>query len=486
MASSFAARSARAPGSSALRPAPRSPSGRRRARVALAIVAKGQKGVRRVAQAPGQEQFPPGSVMGKMMNLRLNTINWKVLAEASEKLEGELASQPILGLVRAEVTLRGVDALERERRGYREYILLRSLGLKAWFTMATSRAGVKDPRMRCAVGAALAKPDGEFNIYRRVFAHSREVAENEDWNAFADGLAGDVRRVAETVAEADLKTTKVRYDAKVTEEDFDRIEAEVNGAIEALEAIKNEGVKGGEEEEARAIAVTVPWVDPGAPPPGVLPSSEAGGSEEGASSSEEGASSEDASAAESMFGKRSKKKKAKMPKAGGGVVAGASALASALRSGGSLEATLARLAKRQAEPTFPDVARWTIGDAKQATASEAVAALAAVALGAPEGSTVVAPSAIFASALAFDLGTFGRGRRVVSPERAAAEGSSEWSSSSSGGSPVYEAGSLAVFLAFDPAADPEGDAARMKKGMANARAAGAVPASVTVRLAPRA
>ena len=331
--------------------------------------------------------------MGKMMNLRLNTINWKVLAEASEKLEGELASQPILGLVRAEVTLRGVEALERERRGYREYILLRSLGLKAWFTMATSRAGVKDPRMRCAVGAALAKPDGEFNIYRRVFAHCRAVAENEDWNAFADGLAGDVRRVVETVAEADLKTTKVRYDAKVTEEDFDRIEAEVNGAIEALEAIKNEGVKGG-EEEARAIAVTVPWVDPGAPPPGVLPSSEAGGSEEGASSSEEGASSEDASAAESMFGKRSKKKKAKMPKAGGGVVAGASALASALRSGESLEATLARLAKRQAEPTFPDVARWTVGDAKQATASEAVAALAAVALGAPEGSTVVAPSAI--------------------------------------------------------------------------------------------
>ena len=68
--------------------------------------------------------------------------------------------------------------------------------------------------MRCAVGAALAKPDGEFNIYRRVFAHSREVAENEDWNAFADGLAGDVRRVAETVAEADLKTTKVRYDVE--------------------------------------------------------------------------------------------------------------------------------------------------------------------------------------------------------------------------------------------------------------------------------
>ena len=109
----------------------------------------------------------------------------------------------------------------------------------------------------------------------------------------------------------------------------------MNGAIRALEAIKNEGVKGGEGEGAR-LAVTVPWVDPPRAPPGRTPVFEAGGSEEEPPHPKRSLI-RDASAAESMFGKRSKKKKAKMPKAGGGVVAGASALASALRSGPSLE-----------------------------------------------------------------------------------------------------------------------------------------------------
>ena len=127
-----------------------------------------------------------------MMNLRLNTINWRVLNDAADKLEGELASQPILGLVKAETLLRGVDALEKEGRGYREYILLRSLGLKMWFTHATSRGGVSDPRTRCAVGKALASPDGEFNIYRRILTHA-PLAKAGNWEAFADGLAAGTR-----------------------------------------------------------------------------------------------------------------------------------------------------------------------------------------------------------------------------------------------------------------------------------------------------
>ena len=131
------------------------------------------------------------------MNLRLNKINWKVLSDASDKLDGELASQPILGLVRAEVLLRGVDELQREGRGYKEYILLRSLGLKAWFTMATSRAGIVDPVERCAVGKALADPAGEHNIYRRVLAHAPRAAEG-DWTGFADGLAEDARAPPQT------------------------------------------------------------------------------------------------------------------------------------------------------------------------------------------------------------------------------------------------------------------------------------------------
>ena len=44
--------------------------------------------------------------------------------------------------------MRGMETLTAENRGYKEYILIRSLGLKAWFTMATSRAGVMDPLAR--------------------------------------------------------------------------------------------------------------------------------------------------------------------------------------------------------------------------------------------------------------------------------------------------------------------------------------------------
>ena len=207
-------------------PSPRPP---RRARVLVAPSAKGQKGVRKIAQAPGQEQFAPGTALSKMMNLRLNKINWKVLSDASDKLDGELASQPILGLVRAEVLLRGVDELQREGRGYKEYILLRSLGLKAWFTMATSRAGIVDPVERCAVGKALADPAGEHNIYRRVLAHAPRAAEG-DWTGFADGLAEDARAAANAITEEDTKTVKVRYDAAVTAAHFEFIEAEIAAA----------------------------------------------------------------------------------------------------------------------------------------------------------------------------------------------------------------------------------------------------------------
>ena len=57
--------------------------------------AKGQKGMRKVLTNP-MEQYAPGSVLGKMFNVRLNKINWAVLSDAADKLEGELASQPIL------------------------------------------------------------------------------------------------------------------------------------------------------------------------------------------------------------------------------------------------------------------------------------------------------------------------------------------------------------------------------------------------------
>lgn len=51
--------------------------------------------MRKVLSNPA-EQFAPGSVLGKMMNLRLNKIEWKVLSDAADKLDGELMTQPIL------------------------------------------------------------------------------------------------------------------------------------------------------------------------------------------------------------------------------------------------------------------------------------------------------------------------------------------------------------------------------------------------------
>jgi hypothetical protein len=45
---------------------------------------------------------------------------------------------------------------------------------------------------------------------------------------------------------------------------------------------------------------------------------------------------------------------------------------------------------------------------------EAIAAAAALALAAPEGATVIAPSALFASALTFDLATLGANGRLLS------------------------------------------------------------------------
>ena len=419
-------------------------------------------------QAPGQEQFAPGTALSKMMNLRLNKINWNVLSDASDKLDGELASQPILGLVRAEVLLRGVDELRREGRGYKEYILLRSLGLKAWFTMATSRAGIVDPVERCAVGKALADPAGEHNIYRRVLARA-PLAAAGDWTGFADGLAADARAAADAVTEEDTKTVKVRYDAGVTAAHFEFIEAEIAAAAKAARDAK----KG---DDATTTIVLVPWTDPGAAPN--IPDAAGTDGAESATSASASARSDAVPPAaeedddvdvESMFGKKSKKKK----KAGAGAAARAAAAAAGRGEMPSLDAVLSQLAKKQAEPTFPDVSAWCVG-AAQATGSEAIAAASATALASPPGAVVVVPSQLFASALTFDLGVLGEDRAVISAARAAKEDVAAW-----GG----KEDAAVVFVTFDPSEDDAAnDAAR--DAAAKAKAAGRAVVAAAVALAP--
>ena len=442
-----------APGAAPLR---RSPARSARARARTTPTAKGQKGVRRVVSSPGQEQFPPGSTLGKMMNLRLNTIDWRVLNDAADKLEGELASQPILGLVKAETLLRGVDALEKEGRGYREYILLRSLGLKMWFTHATSRGGVTDPRTRCAVGKALASPDGAFNIYRRILTHA-PLAKAGDWDLFADGLAADARAAADAATEEDLRTTKVRYDAAVTAAHFEFVDAEIAAAARVIEQAFN-------EKNALVSAVAlVPWMDPGDAP---ARASAAGGEAAAAAAADERSSEDDV---ESMFGKKKKKKKmpSRVLRAATPSSAKNEATTAVFRDG--LEKTLGKLVKKQAEPTFPETSAWNVGE-KQATGSDAVAAAVAICLRLPPACVIVVPTDVFASALTFDLGVLGLDKRVVSAAAFVAEESEEANENEN-----------AVLLAFDPAA-PGADAA-LAAAAAKAKASAASAAMLTVALA---
>jgi hypothetical protein len=447
-----------APGAAPLR---RSPARSARARVRTTPTAKGQKGVRRVVSSPGQEQFPPGSTLGKMMNLRLNTINWRVLNDAADKLEGELASQPILGLVKAETLLRGVDALEKEGRGYREYILLRSLGLKMWFTHATSRGGVSDPRTRCAVGKALASPDGAFNIYRRILTHA-PLAKAGNWEAFADGLAADARAAAEAATEEDLRTTKVRYDAAVTAAHFEFLDAEIAAAARVIEQAFEKTTTSDDNDDALVSAVAlVPWMDPGDAP---ARASAAGGEAAAAAAADE---PEDD--VESMFGKKKKKKKmpSRVLRAATPSAAKNEATAAVFRDG--LEKTLGKLVKKQAEPTFPETSAWNVGE-KQATGSDAVAAAVAICLRLPPACVIVVPTDVFASALTFDLGVLGLDKRVVSAAAFVAEESEEANENEN-----------AVLLAFDPAA-PGADAA-LAAAAAKAKASAASAAMLTVALA---
>ena len=222
------------------------------------------------------------------------------------------------------------------------------------------------------------------------------------------------------------------------------------------------GAKRGDDPVATAVAI--PWVDPGAAPATARP--KAGDSPGGDSPTETTVDTEDIEeeedSFESMFGKKAKKKN----KNKGGA---ASAVRGAMRAAGgaapSLDAVLSQLVKKQQEPTFPEVDAW-ITKGGQATASEAVAAALAMCLEAPEGAVVVAPSALFASAVSFDTGSLGNGRRLIAPGQAAG-GGVEW-------------GERAVFIAFEP--DSCGADVTLAKGVKSAVDAGAGVVVVAVAL----
>jgi hypothetical protein len=282
------------------------------------------------------------------------------------------------------------------------------------------------------------------------------MAANDDWVGFANGLAEDAKSVANTLTDDDVKTAKNRYDKSIDTSAFVAIDESVKKAAELCA-----GAKRGDDPVATAVAV--PWVDPGAAPATARP--KAGDSPGGDSPTETTVEkteedTEEEDSFESMFGKKAKKKNK------GGA---ASAVRGAMRAAGgaapSLDAVLSQLVKKQQEPTFPEVDAW-ITKGGQATASEAVAAALAMCLEAPEGAVVMAPSALFASAVSFDTGSLGNGRRLIAPGQAAGD-AVEW-------------GERAVFIAFEP--DSCGADATLAKGVKSAVDAGAGVVVVAVAL----
>ena len=318
----------------------------------------------------------------------------------------------------------------------------------------------------------------EFNIYRRVLEHASKAADG-DWDGFADGLAADVNTVKETLlTEERMKTTKNRYDPGVTASHFEYIDAQTKAAAEVVAKAKP-------GDEPKVVSLIVPWVDAGAAP--VLAGAAAGAASSEAPDAETAAVVDDAAESdiESMFGKKKKKNKKKK---GAGATAAAAMNAAGKAMGGktpSLDAVLSQLVKKQAEPTFPDVDEWTrgrggggggSGGIAQATGSEAIAAASAFALAtAPTGATVVAPSALFASALTFDLETLGGGGRVVDAAATATATAVE-----------AKADAPAVFIVFDPPGDAAGvgSDADLAAAVAKARDAGSPVVVCTVAMAP--
>jgi hypothetical protein len=306
------------------------------------------------------------------------------------------------------------------------------------------------------VGKALASPDGEFNIYRRVLAHA-PLAKSGDWEGFADGLAADARAAADAVTDADRKTAKVRYDASVADAHFAFLDAEIENAVKKIETAFEDERENKRNAFVSAVAL-VPWLDPGPAPLSVATEKKSV-----ATASADAPVSDDV---ESMFGK--KKKKTKMPRAKGSLSNAVSPLNDASVS---LEKTLSKLVKKQAEPTFPEVDAWTVGE-KQATGSDAVAAAVAAALRLPTGCVFVVPTDVFASAMTFDLGEIGLNRRVVSAAAFAKESSAK----------EGEEKEKVVILAFDPAG--AGADAAVAAAAAKAKASAASTALLTVALAP--
>jgi ribosomal protein S11 len=361
--------------------------------------------VRRVAvQQQQQSEFVPGSLLSRVVNLNKNTINWEALEKALESLSGSDGggngengedASGVFGLVRGELNVKTREELTERSFGYKEFVLLRTLGLKTYTLASCFRAkNVKTPVLKCAVGRVLADPgskaDGFYGLYARCSdALSGSGGEDDGGSAlkFLDRVTERIETIAEEKLDEEfVSKTKNRYAKDVDESTFERAYGE--NAKKAVEFVFS--------SENDELILDVPNFDL----PENIGSALAGG-EVGASTAED----DDEPFA---FGKKSKKKKKKAP-------AAASAISDAMKSAsGGQKSTLEALAdlittqakkKKQQEPTFPEFANWG-----QSTAAEAMGILLTICLAIGEECVgnknsrviLVLPSDLMLSALFFD------------------------------------------------------------------------------------
>lgn len=332
----------------------------------------------------------PGSLMSRLVNARTQTLDWKKLFEMADAIGDkthDLSTQPTLGLIRGELKLGGGDDLNNASRasGYREYVLQRTLGMKAMLTAATNGT-CKDPKRRCAIGRALAEPKNP----RSLFATFAARATPEGVDAFLRGCEEDLRAIEGELTEENVARTKNFYGAHVNEAHFEYLENQARKCAERAAASS-----AAESSSSAAAFTVVPVVVPN------MDVVENAAVDDAAANNYSGDEDSD----EMMFGKKSKKKKNK--KNGGGAVATSAAATSNLVSsilakgkGLTAEDALSIMAEKfgSTEPAFPEIQAWG-----QTTSSEAAAVVLSILARAPAGCAVVLPSNLMTSTLTFGV-----------------------------------------------------------------------------------
>ena len=129
-------------------PSKTSSSSRRRRRSSTCFAAVRRVAVQQQQQQQQQSEFVPGSLLSRVVNLNKNTINWEALEKALESLSGSDGNggengedaSGVFGLVRGELNVKTREELTERSFGYKEFVLLRTLGLKTYTLASCFRA----------------------------------------------------------------------------------------------------------------------------------------------------------------------------------------------------------------------------------------------------------------------------------------------------------------------------------------------------------